>query len=138
MKNTERKLNIAIAEDNAGDITLVREALDAQNFTYELHVKRDGEQMISFLDAIERRELECPDLFILDLNLPRIPGEVLLSKIGDSSLLRQVPAIVTTSSDSPKDREMVGRSEAKAYFRKPSDYEEFLKLGGIVRSVLAG
>ena len=44
--------------------------------------------------------------------------------------------LVVTSSDSARDRETMAKLGANGYFRKPSDYEHFMKLGGLVRELL--
>ena len=41
-----------------------------------------------------------------------------------------------TSSDSPKDRQNAARLGVAEYFRKPTDLEEFMTLGKIIRRVL--
>jgi len=44
--------------------------------------------------------------------------------------------LVVTSSDSQKDRDEMGQLGVHGYFRKPSEYEEFMKLGPLVRDIL--
>jgi hypothetical protein len=43
---------------------------------------------------------------------------------------------VVTSSDSPRDHAKIDVLTANGYFRKPSNYAEFLKLGSIVKRLL--
>jgi hypothetical protein len=45
--------------------------------------------------------------------------------------------LIVTSSDSARDRDAVKALGYDGYFRKPSDYESFLKLGSIVKGLLA-
>ena len=42
-------LQILLAEDNPGDVFLVREALHVHNIDHQLHVVTDGEQALTFL-----------------------------------------------------------------------------------------
>lgn len=126
-----------LAEDNPGDVYLIREALQLQDFEFDLVVQQDGEQMLAFLDRIEAGEAPCPDLVLLDLNLPKRSGETLLERMRESPLYAQVPVIIVTSSASPRDRETASRLGASSYFQKPSDFEEFMRLGAIVRLLLS-
>jgi len=45
--------------------------------------------------------------------------------------------VIVTSSDAPRDRERATRLGAARYFRKPSEIDEFMQLGGIVKDALA-
>ena len=44
--------------------------------------------------------------------------------------------IIVTSSDTAKDRQNVSTLGISHYFRKPSDFDEFMELGAIIREVL--
>lgn len=132
-----RIAQIVLAEDNPGDVRLIREALNLQSFEYDLHVQRDGEQMLDFLDRLERGEVPCPDLVLLDLNLPRTEGTEILARLHQSPHFASVPVIIVSSSDSPRDRETHLLLGAADYFLKPSDYDAFMELGSMVRKTLA-
>lgn len=132
----ERKLRIVLAEDNPGDVYLVREALQSHQVSAELIVYEDGEEMLRFLNQVDAGEEPCPDLVLLDLNLPKRSGEVLLKRIRESPLCTPIPVVIVTSSDSPRDRETSTRLGANSYFRKPPDFEEFLKLGSVIKRVI--
>jgi len=48
------------------------------------------------------------------------------------------PLIVITSSDSPRDRAWTEQFRVAHFFRKPSNYDAFMKLGELVRAVVKG
>ncbi|HYP14737.1 MAG TPA: response regulator, partial [Bryobacteraceae bacterium] len=135
-RHKHSKLKIFLAEDNRGDVLLVREALELGGFTFDLTVRVDGEQASVYFEQIEQGAVPVPDLVLLDLNLPKRTGEILLAHIRQSSVLRDVPVVVVTSSDAPRDRQMVARLGASAYFRKPSSYDDFMQLGSVVRALI--
>jgi CheY-like chemotaxis protein len=132
-----RTVYVLLAEDNPGDVLLVREALQRQPFEAELIVKHDGEQMLVFIESVDTGAVLCPDIVLLDLNLPKRNGEFLLERMHQSPLCSQVPIVIVSSSASPKDRETAARLGASTYFQKPSDYDEFLRLGEVVRQLLS-
>jgi len=128
---------IWIAEDNPADVYLIEEALRRHEFQYRLAVADNGEEMLKMIAAVDRDPSQsCPDLFLIDLNLPRRPGDEILARLRQSSRCAHVPAIVITSSDSPQDRARARELGASFYFRKPADLERFMAIGGIVRKFL--
>lgn len=135
---TERKTRILLAEDNDGDVFLVRRALEKRSILHELAVARNGEEALAWLEGHsgEEKRDSAPDLILLDLNLPRIDGAQLLSHIRKSDWFCRTPVIVLTSSDSPKDRQTALELGANLYFRKPTDLKSFMDLGRIIEETL--
>jgi chemotaxis family two-component system response regulator Rcp1 len=133
----ERKVRILLAEDNDGDIYLVRRALEKRGLPHELTVARDGEDALKILERAEHvPKAEAPELILLDLNLPKVAGPQLLSRIREMDVFSGTPVIVLTSSESPTDRESVLALGASLYFRKPTDLPEFMHLGEVVEKLL--
>ena len=128
------KLKIFLAEDNAADAFLIGEALSRANLTYSLHRASDGEMALNTLQELEKDRSPL-SLILLDLNLPKISGHDLLAHIRSSEQLRATPVIVMTSSDSPADRTQAASLQISHYFRKPTNFNEFLRLGSIVKSI---
>jgi two-component system, chemotaxis family, response regulator Rcp1 len=129
------KARILLAEDNDGDVFLVRRALVRRGFLHELMVTHNGEEALAWLDEHTKPE-SAPHLILLDLNLPRIDGAQVLSHLRKSDSFSCTPVIVLTSSDSPKDRQMALELGANLYFRKPTDLASFMDLGRIVEETL--
>lgn len=125
---------IFLAEDNAADVYLLREALDQTGIVYRLEVAENGELASTQLQRFHSDPV--PDLIVLDLNLPRLSGSELLSVIRAIDKLRSVPVVIFTSSDSPYDREQTARLGATMYVRKPSNLDEFLAVGGILADII--
>jgi chemotaxis family two-component system response regulator Rcp1 len=133
---TKGKVRILLAEDNDGDVFLVRRALARRALLHELFVTHNGEEALAWLaEHAEPRSL-APDLILLDLNLPRIDGAQVLSHLRKSDSFSCIPVIVLTSSDSPKDRQMALDLGANLYFRKPTDLASFMDLGRIIEETL--
>jgi two-component system, chemotaxis family, response regulator Rcp1 len=132
-------LNILLAEDNRADIPLVQKALDEHKIQYALHVVRDGEEALAFIRRMgEPDGPGCPDIVLLDLNLPKIDGTEVLAEFRKHPQCAHTPVIVISSSDAHKDRERMAALGVARYFRKPSDLDAFLRLGAIVREVMDG
>src|SRR5436190_22726560 len=128
MRRIRSQLRILLAEDNPGDVFLVKEALSSNNLTYSLRTAEDGERALALLQEEEAGKFTL-DLVLLDLNLPKVSGDRVLAHIRGSEQLKWLPVIVVTSSDSPRDRAKAAALGVDYYFRKPSDFDEFLTLG---------
>ena len=133
---SKQMVRILLAEDNDGDVFLVRRALEKKGLIHELTVMHNGEEALRWLESDGQKPERTPDLILLDLNLPRIDGGQLLSHIRKSDAFSCTPVIVLTSSDSPTDREMAMELGANLYFRKPTDLKSFMELGQIVEDTL--
>ena len=133
---TQDKVNIVLAEDNPGDVFLIRRALDGQQLSYELLVAKDGEDAIAYVTeaAAGTRRI---DLLLLDLNLPRRDGREVLTRLRSHSNLAATPVILLTSSDSPQDRESCLALGANRYFHKPSNLAAFMEIGKLAKELVA-
>jgi CheY-like chemotaxis protein len=140
IKVTIHKNRILLAEDNDGDVFLVRRALEKRGLSHELVLAHNGEEALVWLNhhSGDHNGSARPDLILLDLNLPRVDGGQLLSHIRKSDAFSRTPVIVLTSSDSPKDRQMALELGANLYFRKPTDLASFMDLGRIIEETLRG
>jgi CheY-like chemotaxis protein len=134
---TETMYHILLAEDSAADIGIVRIALRDQGLDHVLHVARDGEEAISFIEKADNdRKAPGPDLLLLDMHLPKYNGEEILKCLRSTERYAQIPVVIMTSSDAPADHDLAQKHAALFYFRKPSRLDEFMQLGAIVRDIL--
>jgi chemotaxis family two-component system response regulator Rcp1 len=128
---------ILIVEDNPGDVFLIRRAIEAANVHADLRVVHDGEQAIRFFDEVDADAgMPCPALVILDINLPRKHGGEVLQHMRQSHKCCNAIVLVVSTSDSPRDREEMKKLGANDYFRKPSEYADFMKLGAVIQTLL--
>jgi CheY-like chemotaxis protein len=133
-------ITILLAEDNPGDVFLVRRALEKHGLeAVELVVVEDGQAALRYIERVDADDAEVsPDLALLDLNLPRATGSRILLRIRQSRRFREIPIIIVTSSDSPMDRDAASKLGATEYFQKPGDLAGYMQLGRIVSDALRG
>jgi CheY-like chemotaxis protein len=128
---------VLLADDNPSDVYLIREALREHAVDCTLRVVSDGKDALGIVSSeTGPAEKSTISLIILDLNLPRHDGIEILQKLRESVAFGQVPVVVLTSSDSPRDRVLANQLGATRYLRKPSSLEEFLGLGAIFKELL--
>jgi chemotaxis family two-component system response regulator Rcp1 len=124
-------------EDNSADVFLIRAAIKAADIEADPRVVRDGEQAIRFFDEVDGDVLApCPVLVILDINLLRKQGDEVLRYMRRSRRCGNAFVIVVSTSDSPKDHQNMAELGADRYFRKPSEYADFMKLGDMAKELL--
>jgi two-component system, chemotaxis family, response regulator Rcp1 len=129
---------ILLVEDNRGDVFLVQSALAEHNIPHQLHTVRDGEQAIRYLEelaAVKDSPL-WPDLIVLDLNLPRKSGQEVLARIRGFERFKTTRVIAMSSSAAAEDKHEVSSLGAHAYFTKPSNLDDFMTLGQLIKDVL--
>jgi DNA-binding response OmpR family regulator len=125
-------------EDSRPDVFLIREGIRAHIAAVDAFIVEDGSEAIQVVERAENDpDAFCPEAILLDLNLPKQNGFEVLQRIRESRRCKFTPVIVVSSSDSSKDRAETVRLGANRYFRKPSTYEEFLKVGAVLNEVLA-
>ncbi|HVY95080.1 MAG TPA: response regulator, partial [Bryobacteraceae bacterium] len=129
-----RLFTIVLVEDNPADVRLVRTALEEHGVVGELIVFRDGENAICFIEHFDV-STPCPDLLIVDLNLPKRPGREVLECRGRGTL-RAVPVVVLSSSDAAQDRADADRLGVDLYVKKPTRLDDFLRVGAVFREML--
>ena len=134
----QRCIRILLAEDNDGDIFLIRRALDMHIGPYDLLLAKDGEEAMRMLERANEDESDPgPDFAVLDLNLPRRTGIQVLERLRNTPKCARAPVIIFTSSDSPQDKSEAFRLGANQYFKKPTNLAGFMKLGEMVRDILS-
>jgi CheY-like chemotaxis protein len=120
-----KSIHILLVEDNEGDILLTTEALEDSKIINKISVMRDGKAAIDFFDALNKEE-DCPDLVLLDINLPKRSGHEVLRFIKKSERYSQVPVIMLTTSSSERDILSAYKHYANCYITKPIDISEFM------------
>lgn len=132
------KARVLVVEDNPGDVELLRMALREAEIDCELTVIEDGGDALRYLLALgEHSDAPVPDVAILDLNVPKIDGLEILEAMRASPRSAQIPVAVLSSSSSLRDRAKMQSFGANLYITKPSDLDEYLRIGFQLKTLLA-
>jgi two-component system, chemotaxis family, response regulator Rcp1 len=125
----KKEVNILLIEDNEGDIVLTLEALKEARINNSVDVVRDGEKALEYLyKEGEFVNAGTPDLILLDINLPKIDGKEVLASIKNDDILKIIPVVMLTTSDSEKDILESYTNHANCYITKPVGFENFMKV----------
>jgi CheY-like chemotaxis protein len=136
-EHARKRPRILIVEDSKTDVFLIREAISAIGIDADIDLIRDGHSAARYFDDADASQTaQCPDLVLLDLNLPKTSGHEVLERLRASASCRSAKVLVVSSSGAPADRDAAEQQAVSGYFTKPSDYVEFMKLGPIIKSLL--
>lgn len=126
-------IEILLVEDNPGDVELTREAFSEGKVHNRLHVVGDGVEALNFLrQKGQYAQSPCPDIILLDLNLPKKSGLEVLAELKQDPHLKQIPVVILTTSQDEEDIVRSYYNHANCYITKPVDFERFMK---VVRSL---
>jgi chemotaxis family two-component system response regulator Rcp1 len=114
-----KSLQILLIEDNAGDVLLAGQALADCPVPVQLTIARDGEQALSILSKPDYN----PGLIILDLNIPKIPGHVVLQRYQ----VKKTPIVVFSAYWNDVDLDRAFALGVREYVHKPMDLDAYKK-----------
>jgi CheY-like chemotaxis protein len=106
MKST-RPIVILIADDDAEDRMLIKEALDENRLSNAIQFVENGEELMDYLHNrgkyTDKEKYQTPGLILLDLNMPKKDGREALKEIKADDHLRVLPVVVLTTSKAEED-----------------------------------
>ena len=117
----ERKLNILLIEDDRIEVLKLKRAISGGSDEYDITLADNGDDALNILETF------CPDVILLDLNMPDTNGIEFLKIIKKNDELKHIPAIVLTTSDDNKDVFECYKLGIAGYLLKPLRFEEYEK-----------
>jgi CheY-like chemotaxis protein len=116
-------VKIILAEDDKDDQELFMEAVNATNVPSDIITVENGEELINTLkDGSEPK----PDIIFIDINMPIKGGKEALAEIKSDEELKEIPAVMLSTSDHPKDIEETFNNGANLYIQKPNSFLSFI------------
>jgi CheY-like chemotaxis protein len=120
-------MEILLVEDDLEDAGMTIEALKGGGVPCRLSLVRDGEEALRFL----RREgvfsqAPCPDLVLLDMQMPKMDGREVLRGIRGDDRLKDLPVVVMTASRVHRAILEGEELRVEGYITKPVSFEQFI------------
>ncbi len=120
--------SVLYVEDEENDVFFMQLAWKRAGLTFPLHVARNGSEAIDYLAGTasfaDRNQHPFPSLIILDLNLPILSGLEVLEWIRQQPQMAEMPVVILTSSDQPRDIQRAQELRANEFITKPSAPEQ--------------
>jgi len=120
----KREVRILIAEDDDGHAELIRDSLKEAGVTNEIIRFRDSQETIDYI--MNRSDLDRrPCLLLLDIRMPRMDGVEVLKRLKSDPRTRNMPVIMLTTTDDPREIRQCYDLGCNCYVTKPVDYQKF-------------
>jgi len=107
---------VLVAEDSADTRAMLKRALQVRG--YHVMEARNG------LEALEIAKLRRPELFIVDLNMPKLDGLETVKRLREVENLEHVPVIAVTAFDVYGMEDAALESGCNTYLSKPIDLDD--------------
>jgi CheY-like chemotaxis protein len=126
----KREVTILIAEDDDGHAELIMDNLLESGLRNPLIRFRDGREALDFLigqpdgDA-PRRVHGTAYMMLLDIRMPKVDGIEVLKRIKQDPELKNMPVIMLTTTDDPREIRNCYELGCSCYVTKPVHYEKF-------------
>ena len=129
MTKMGQPIMILMADDDADDRVLAKDALEESRVLNDLHFVEDGEQLMDFLNRRGKfADAPRPGLILLDLNMPKKDGREALKEIKADPEFRRIPVVVMTTSKAEEDIFRSYDLGASSFITKPVTFERLVEL----------
>jgi len=116
-----RKKRILVIDDDADHLFIARELLALEGYEVLTHQSPFG--VIGLIQAAD------PDLVLLDVNMPSLPGDDLAAFIKADDRTRHIPIVLYSSNDEDRLRRAVVQHRLHGYIPKGDAADLRLKVG---------
>ncbi len=126
MKNY-KDLIILIAEDDDGHATLIQEGLKDSGVCNPIIRFKNGIETWHFLTGSsekENRDINKAYLLLLDINMPIMDGVELLKRIKSNAAIKDIPVIMLTTTDDPREVDACYKLGCNMYITKPVQFDK--------------
>jgi CheY-like chemotaxis protein len=123
MTKSANPITILMADDDADDRLMTKEAFEESRLKNDLRFVEDG---VELLDYLKRRGKYAdpassprPGLILLDLNMPKKDGREALEEIKADPNLKSIRVVILTTSKAEEDIYRTYNLSAASYITKP-------------------
>jgi two-component system response regulator len=122
-----KPITILMADDDADDRDLTREAFAEAKLNNELRFVEDGAELLDYLNHrgkySDPNTAPRPGIILLDLNMPRKDGREALRELKLEPRFRSIRVVVLTTSKAEEDILRTYDLSAASYITKPVTFE---------------
>lgn len=131
-KTNGQPIVILMADDDADDRMLTKDALEESRVLNELRFVEDGEELMEYLTRKGKyaniEDSPRPGLILLDLNMPKKDGREALKEIKSDPNLRRIPVVIMTTSKAEEDVFRSYDFGASSFITKPVTFDRLVEL----------
>jgi len=116
------------ADDDEDDLHLIQSCLADLEFDAQCRFFNNGMELVNFLHIAS----EPPTFVVLDLNMPLVDGGDTLNLMKQQNMFQEIPVIIYSTSENPRDIIRVKHGGAAEYLIKPGSYKKYLTPSGML------
>ncbi len=109
----KKKQTILIVDDDPVVVTSLEAVLKGHG--YRVNVASDGDE------AIDKAKESLPALILMDVNMPKMQGDIAAMRLGSDEELRKIPIIMLTACDTIQEKVLASHIGVIDYVTKPYD-----------------
>jgi CheY-like chemotaxis protein len=121
---------ILVADDDAEDCLLIKEAVAETGIPHVIRFVADGAELLEYLNRTGRYAnggAPRPSLILLDLNMPRKDGREVLGDLRGDDRFKTIPVVILTTSASEDDVSYCYRNGANSFVCKPATFRTWIE-----------
>jgi len=134
---------IILAENDPGHAGLIINCLQRSGVTLDILHFKDGVETLNFLlkegDGLHREE-GVRYILLLDIRMPMVDGIEVMKRMKRNEEIRDIPIIMVTTTEDPREMEKCRELGCLNYFVKPVNFEKFSRtmdeLGRYIQDVV--
>ncbi|OGR30130.1 MAG: hypothetical protein A2X83_08025 [Desulfuromonadales bacterium GWD2_54_10] len=129
----KQEVTILIAEDDDGHAELICDNLRESGLHNPIIRFSNGQEALDFffgppLGDLPRREHGRAYMLLLDIRMPKVDGVEVLKQIKNDPELKNMPVIMLTTTDDPREIRNCYNLGCSCYVTKPVDYQKFSEM----------
>jgi CheY-like chemotaxis protein len=129
MTHASKLMRFLLVEDDDDHAQIILRTLSRERIANTIDWVNDGVKAIQFLKRQgEYQNAQLPDVILLDLKLPKKDGLEVLSEIKQDEMLRNIPVVMLTTSNTESDKLKAYSNYVNSYLVKPIDALDFQNL----------
>jgi CheY-like chemotaxis protein len=125
-------IRILVAEDDADDRLMIKDAFEESRLGNPVDFVEDGVQLLDYLlrqgEYAGMGDSPYPGFILLDLNMPRKDGRTALKEIKANPILQRIPIIVLTTSKAEEDIVRTYNLGVNSFICKPVTFESLVEI----------
>jgi len=127
-----KPVTILMADDDADDRQMTKEAFEESRLANDLRFVQDGVELLEYLQRrgqyADPATSPRPGLILLDLNMPKMDGREALQRIKADPKLKRIRIVILTTSKAEEDIFRTYDLSATSYITKPVTFAGMLKV----------
>lgn len=115
-------LCLLVIDDSSADLELTQLVFEQLRVPVQVSTYESGEDALL---ALRAPHAALPDVILLDLNMPRMPGLEVLRTLKADPALRHLPVVMLSTSRHPTDVAQAYALQASGYLQKQVSFPDF-------------